>query len=121
MLKRKRGAVSDQGALLAWLTDVEAFEKSEELKALREFRNVSLAHRADPNRPDARIKRQARHVVHGDERKVLDATVGLVDRLNVLVDYPHAPLSDLRKEWVRHGAAFWEHVANNASETAGVP
>jgi len=91
----------------AWLADVDGFEKSVELKALREFRNVRLAHRADPNRPDPRIKRQARRIVHGDERKVLDATVGLVERLNVLVDYPHAALDDLRKEWVGHGTAFW--------------
>jgi AbiU2 len=47
-LRRNPSVVSDQTAFAQWQADVEAFEKSEHLTALRGFRNVGLAHRSDP-------------------------------------------------------------------------
>jgi len=98
-------------ALQAWLRDVKTVEQSEELKALRGFRHVGLAHRADPNRPDPRSEQDTRRVVHGDERAVLDRTIDLVDRLNALVGYPHESFRDLRIASQKWGGAFWDRVA----------
>jgi AbiU2 len=85
-LRKHPELASDLKELEQWLSDVERVEKSEVLHALREFRNVRLAHRYDPNRPDPRSLRGARRVQHGDAGHLLDDTELIVGRLNALVE-----------------------------------
>src|SRR5260370_28358394 len=84
-LLKNRDLVSDQTAFAQWQADVETFEKSDHLTALRAFRNVGLAHRNDPNVPDPRSKSNTRLVLCGDARIGLQGTIPIVHRLNSLI------------------------------------
>jgi hypothetical protein len=112
-LRKNRSVVSDQTAFDQWQADVEKFEKSEHLKALRAFRNVGLAHRNDPNLPDPRSKSNTRRVLYGDARIVLEGTIPIVHRLNSLIvgvtqstDFPRK-----RHDWEQRAAKFWDALA----------
>ncbi|MFZ2107047.1 MAG: hypothetical protein WAV18_17015 [Roseiarcus sp.] len=110
-LRKNTHLLGDQGAFEQWQRDVEKIEKSDELEVLRGFRNVGLAHRSDPNEPDPRSKGNARRVLHGDERHVLEATISVVSRLNDLIgssdsiDFGHE-----RQDWQSRAAKFWNTV-----------
>jgi hypothetical protein len=84
-LRRNPGVVRDQTVFAQWQADVEKFEKSDHLAALRGFRNVGLAHRNDPNLPDPRSKSNTRRVLHGDARIVLEGSIPIVHCLNSLI------------------------------------
>lgn len=110
-LRKNAHLVSDQAVFEQWQKDVEKIEKSDELEALRGFRNVGLAHRSDPNAPDPRSKGNARRVLNGDERRVLEATISVVSRLNDLVGSSHRiDFDGERQDWGRRAAKFWGAV-----------
>jgi hypothetical protein len=112
-LRRNPGVVSDQTAFTQWQADVEDFEKSEHLAALRGFRNVGLAHRNDPNLPDPRSKGNTRRVLHGDARVVLEGTIPIVHRLNSLIVgiTQSTDFHRKRQDWERRAAKFWDALA----------
>lgn len=107
-LHKNPGLVSDQALCAEWQANVEKIEKSEELKVLRGFRNVGLAHKCDPNAPDPRSKSNTRRMQYGDARRVLDATLPIVNELNDLIgsNYP-INFDRERHDWRRHASKFW--------------
>jgi hypothetical protein len=110
-LRKNPNLSVDAAACAQWLQDVESVEKSQQLDALRGYRNVGLAHRNNPNLPDPRSKGSTRRVLHGDERYVLDTTVSLVNRLDGLTGINTG--SDFKQEqrdWQRRAANFWDVV-----------
>ena len=91
---------------------MDKIERSDELAALRGFRNVGLAHRNDRNEPDPRIKGNTRRLVHGDERIVLKATASIVTRLKSLIGAGHCiDFVKEQRDWSRRGAEFWGSVS----------
>ena len=74
-----------------------------------------MSHTADPNLPDPRSlkKPRGRRVVHGDERKVLEATLAVVKALDSLLG---VELEAEEKEalsrtvWSKRARAFWDEV-----------
>jgi hypothetical protein len=110
-LRKRPELASDPKELERWLMDVERVEGSEELRALRGFRNVGLSHRHDPNQRDPRILSGTRRVVHGDERVLLNKTVSIVERLNALIGVKD-PLDFFgeREAWRQRAETFWRSV-----------
>jgi hypothetical protein len=116
-LRGNSNLVSDHAALEQWLADVEKTEESDELAALRGFRNVGLAHRSDPNLPDPRSKADTRRVLHGDERHVLEATVALVERLDSLIGSSHGiNFGQERQDWQRRARKFWGAIPSQSAK-----
>jgi hypothetical protein len=112
-LRKNPGVLRDQTAFAQWQADVEKFEKSEHLTALRAFRNVRLAHRNDPNLPDPRSKSNTRRVLCGDACIVLEGTIPIVHRLNSLLVGVTQRLDFQRKrqEWEQRASKFWDALA----------
>jgi hypothetical protein len=112
-LRKNPGVVSDQTAFVQWQADVERFEKSDHLTALRGFRNVGLAHRNDPNLPDPRSKSNTRRVLCGDARIVLEGTIPIVHRLNSLIVgvTQSTDFKRKRQDWERRAGKFWGALA----------
>jgi hypothetical protein len=111
-LRKHPELASDRNELEQWLGDVERVEDhSEELRALRGFRNVGLAHRHDPNRPDPRILSGTRRVAPDDEGRLLDVTMLIVERLNALVGVKD-PIDFFGQSeaWRRRADMFWRSV-----------
>jgi len=107
-LRKNPHLVSDQAALGQWRADVETIERSDELAALREFRNVGLAHRSDPNVADPRSKGHTRRVLNGDERHVLEETISIVDRLDDLIGSSRRiNFGQQRQDWQMRAGKFW--------------
>jgi hypothetical protein len=96
-----------------WLADVDKVNRSNELLALKRARHRALAHTATPNLPYAG---QARVAQYGDERKVLEWSIPLVERAGTFVGYSYvSPFADQRRIRREHAAKFWENVAGSAS------
>lgn len=119
-LERNPALVSDQAALPRWLKEVETMQHFEPLVTLRGYRNVGLSHTSDPNLPDPRSLQhpRGRRVVHGDERKVLEATIPIVRELERLLDVTvdTAEARELsRAEWKRRAAGFWGAVGQGSA------
>jgi hypothetical protein len=110
-LKKNPGQVSDQAQLPQWWADVDKIQNSDELKALRGYRNTALAHRHDPNRPDPRAKSGTRRVLNGDCRFVLEATIPIVERLDSLVGVTYTDLNWQRQNWEQSAGKFWDAIA----------
>jgi hypothetical protein len=111
-LRKRPELASDRTDLDQWLSDVELVEnRSEQLHALRGFRNVSLAHRHDPNRRDPRVLSGARRVAHGDEERLLDVTLLIVQRLNTLVGVKD-PIDFFGQSeaWRQRAETFWQSI-----------
>jgi hypothetical protein len=106
--RKQRKLVQDGAALDKWLSEVDRLQGWEPLETLRGFRNVGLSHRADPNLPDPRsLKRpRGRAVVHGDERKVLEATVKVMRTFDGLVGL-ELDLEWERALWKRRSRELW--------------
>lgn len=112
-LRKVPSLVSDQAAGAQWQVDVKKIEKSVELEALRGFRNVGLAHRADPNAPDPRSKSNTRRVLNGDERRVFEATITIVNNLNDLIGSScRIEFGQHRQDWQGRASKFWGSVAS---------
>jgi hypothetical protein len=95
--------------LNTWFVGVDRVNKSDELLALKRARHRAIAHTATPNLPYTGTARVAQY---GDERKVLEWTIPLVEQAGVFVGYsyvsPFADQRDLRRE---HASKFWKSVA----------
>jgi hypothetical protein len=113
-LRKNLAVVRDQTAFAQWQADVEKFEKSDHLTALRGFRNVGLAHRNDPNLPDPRSKSDTRRVLCGDACTVLEGTISIVHRLNSLIVgvTRSTDFQRKRQDWERRAGKFWDAVAS---------
>jgi hypothetical protein len=111
-LRRHPEVVVDQAALTPWMKAVEKVEGSEELGALRGFRNVGLAHRTNPDAPDPRIQAGIRRVVNGDERQVLEWTISIIHGFNAMLGSNlHIDFNRRRDAWELRANAFWNVVA----------
>jgi hypothetical protein len=112
-LRKNPVVVRDQTAFAQWQADVEKFEKSDHLRALRGFRNVGLAHRNDPNLPDPRSKSDTRRVLCGDACTVLDGTIPIVNHLNSLIVgvTRSTDFQRKRQDWERRAGKFWNALA----------
>jgi hypothetical protein len=111
-LRKNPGLVIDQTTFAQWQADVEKFEKSDHLTALRGFRNVGLAHRNDPNVPDPRVKSNTRRVLCEDARIVLEGTMSIVERLNSIIGLTYGTdLNGERHRWGQRAGKFWDALA----------
>jgi AbiU2 len=102
------GECPDPGQLAAWQQDVEAVQASEELKALRRARDRFIAHTANPNSKEH--PRQARQSEYGDERRLLEMTIPIVERLDHFL-FDLLSWSGIRGLWQEEARRFWERVA----------
>jgi AbiU2 len=111
-LKKNPGLVSDPAQFAQWQADVDNFQKSDALAALRAFRNVRLAHGNDPNVPDPRTLSNTRRVLCGDACIVLEETVSIIERLNFLIGLKYkSDFNQIRHRWKQNSVRFWEFVA----------
>jgi hypothetical protein len=122
MGRPRRRCVAGSSGLIAEgrkSTDVATMQVSDELEVLRAFRNVGLAHRADPNLPDPRSKSKTRRVLHGDDRIVLETTVELLERLRTLLGVvvdPTTTKESSRNAWKKRAKAFWAALSPPVSQ-----
>lgn len=98
----------DPTAMRKWLAIVEAGNKSAELEALRRARHRAIAHTATPNKP---YKGRARVAEYGDERKMLERTIPLVEQAGAFIGYAYvSPFADQRRVRQDHSKKFWDRV-----------
>jgi hypothetical protein len=110
-LSKRRTLAVGPALLSTWLDAIDAVEASESYRAIQGYRNIGLAHRHDPNKPDPRALSGARRVVHQDERKLLDATVSVVELLSdVLGADKRRDFAKFRAEWEERAGLFWRSI-----------
>src|SRR5260370_36530148 len=103
------GHAIDPTQLTKWLAEVDAVNKSGELLALKRARHRALAHTATPNKPYAG---KARVAQYGDERKLLEKTIPLVEQAGGFVGYSYvSPFNDQRRSRREHAEKFWKNLA----------
>jgi len=95
--------------LASFLRRIELISKSEQMRALRRARNLSLAHQHDPNLPLS--PSLGRGAVYGDERHVLRATLPLVQKLNRWVGFDYHHVHKVRAKWRNIASDFWKLLA----------
>jgi hypothetical protein len=111
-LQKNPGLVSDPAHFAQWQGDVDNFQKSDPLAALRAFRNVRLAHSNDPNVPDPRTLSNTRRVLCGDACTVLEGTIPIMERLNSLIGLRYkSDFNAIRHRWEQNAVRFWDFVA----------
>lgn len=104
---RAAGHVIMSAKLTKWLSEIDAVNKSEELKALKRARHRAIAHTATPVEP---YKGKARIAQYGDERKLLERTIPLVEQAGAFVGYSYATPYDAQRRLRReHAAKFWKN------------
>jgi HEPN superfamily AbiU2-like protein len=104
-LKRNPSLVGDAGALHKWLARVDEIEKWQPLVTMREYRNIGLSHTIDRTK---RVKARKHGVVHGDEPRVLEATIEVLiafDRLLGIND--RAPANIWHADFVGYARDFF--------------
>jgi AbiU2 len=103
------GHTVDPAQLDKWHAEIDAVNKSDELLALKRARHRAIAHTATPNEP---YRGKARIAQYGDERKVIERTIPLVEQAGAFIGYcyvrPYDEQQRIRRE---HAANFWAHVA----------
>ena len=110
-LPKLRGLAVNRDELDEWLKNVEAVERSEVFRAIHGYRNVGLAHRHDPNKLDPRAMSGARRVKHHDERKLLEATIVIVEGLyDLLTLNGRQDFAKRREEWRDRSGKFWSSI-----------
>lgn len=92
--------------LTAWLAKVEKVQSTDEFDALMTARHHALAHTARPGVP---YKGKARAVAYGDERKILEWTIPIVEQAGKFVGYSYLPFSEQRRLRQEHSQTFWNH------------
>jgi hypothetical protein len=105
------GHLVDRKLLRPWTDEVKAYNQSEELRALKLARDRAIAHTAAPNRE---YLGKSRRSVYGDERKVLEMTIPLVERLNRLIGYKWREYAELQRRWNSEANKFWAHVIHSS-------
>ena len=104
----RAGHTIDRKQMKRWQDDIAKVKNSDELEALMRARNRALAHTASPYK---RYKGKARGNVYGDERKVMEWTIPLVERANTFIGYSYdPPFDEQRRIWREHAAKFWTQV-----------
>lgn len=107
---RSAGHSVDQTALTKWLAEIDTGSKSDELLALKRARHRALAHTATPNEP---YKGSARVAVYGDERKLLERTIPLVEEAGKFIGYSYlSPLGDRRGIRRAFAEKFWDQICS---------
>jgi len=90
------------------LDDIHIASQSDSLSAITLTRNNWLAHSASRDR---QFQENARAEVYGDERKVIELTIPLVESINYFVGFDFHDLSKLRTLWNKESTKFWNTVA----------
>jgi hypothetical protein len=105
------GRTVDPKQMKRWQADIAKVKNSDELKALMRARHRALAHTASPYK---RYKGKARGTVYGDERRVMEWTIPLVERANTFIGYCYDPPFDEQRRIRReHAAKFWAQVGQS--------
>jgi len=99
------GHVVDPGKLRKWLSEIDAVNNSAELLALKRARNRAIAHTPTPNKAYPGKARVARY---GDERKIMERTMPLVEQAGAFIGYSYGTLYvDQRRLRREHAEKFW--------------
>jgi hypothetical protein len=106
----RAGHPVDPKRLRKWYADVAQVNDSDELGALVAVRHRALAHTASPNKV---YKDKARVAVYGDERRVIELTIPLVERANAFIGTCVPPFDEQRKIRREHAAKFWTQVGQS--------
>jgi hypothetical protein len=102
------GHVVDPQHLNKWLAEVDAVNKSDELLALKRARHRAIAHTATPNEP---YRGRARIAQYGDERKIIERTIPLVEQGAAFIGYSYlSAYADQRRVRQEHATKFWSRV-----------
>jgi AbiU2 len=108
----RAGHVVDPKQMKKWQADVAKVKDSDELEALMAARHRALAHTANPNKA---YRGKARVAVYGDERRVMEWTIPLVERANAFISYSYArPFDEQRTIRREHAAKFWARVGESS-------
>jgi hypothetical protein len=97
----------DRDRIQAWSVEVDHVQRSDELKALVAARNLWLAHTQSPDRA---YQGNARQAVYGDERRIIELSIPLVEEVNDLIEYAFFPFLNLRSSWKIEAQKFWDKV-----------
>jgi len=102
------GHAIDPSALTSWLSEFDDGSRSDELLALKRARHRALAHTATPN---VLYKGPARVANYGDERKIIERTIPLVEEAGRFLGYSYAsPFEDQRRMRKEFAQRFWERI-----------
>jgi AbiU2 len=105
---RAIGHQVDPQHLGKWLTEIDMVSKSDELLALKRARHRAIAHTATPNEP---YRGKARGAEYGDERKVIEWTIPLVERAGTFIGYSYVSGFDEQRRTRReHAVKFWDQI-----------
>jgi hypothetical protein len=105
---KSAGHEIDPPPMRKWQAAVRAINKCEELEALRRARHRAIAHTATPNKL---YKGKARVAQYGDERKVLERTIPLVEEAGSFIGYSYvSPFDEQRRIRKDYAKMFWESV-----------
>jgi hypothetical protein len=109
----RAGQAVDPKQMKRWQADVAKVKDSDELGALMTARHRALAHTANPN---TGYKGRARVAVYGDERRVMEWTIPLVERANAFIGYSYVrPFDEQRRIRREHAAKFWAQVGKSSA------
>jgi AbiU2 len=99
----------DPGQLSKWHVEIDAVNKSNELLALKRAGHRAIAHTANPNK---RYQGKARVAQYGDERKIIERTIPLVEQAGAFIGYSYvSPYDEQRRIRREHATKFWAHVS----------
>jgi HEPN superfamily AbiU2-like protein len=106
------GHIIDQAKLRKWLSEINAVNNSAELSALKRARHRAIAHTPTPNKPYQGKSRGSRY---GDERKIMERTMPLVEQAGAFIGYSYGtPYVDQRRIRREHAEKFWANVTTTA-------
>jgi hypothetical protein len=106
------GHTIDPDELGNWQSGVAAVNNSDELMALKRARHKALAHTATPNEV---YKGTARAAQYGDERRVLEMTIPLVEQVNGFIGYSYVEtFAEQRRIRQEHARKFWARFSGQA-------
>jgi hypothetical protein len=92
-----------------WHAEINAVNKSRELSALKRARHRAIAHTATPNEP---YRGKARVAQFGDERKIIERTIPLVEQAGAFIGYSYvSPYDEQRRIRREHATKFWAQVS----------
>jgi len=98
------GHVIERRQLRKWLSEINAVNDSAELSALRRARHRALAHTPTPNKP---YQGKAPVLRYGDERKIMERTMPLVEQAGAFIGYSYGtPHVDQRRIRCEHRKSF---------------